>query len=156
MQGEKEKLQLSHVGAYEGFRCMLVAYPFAGRGAVIMTNSDNGSALADEILRALAREYDWPDYGVVEKTAVEFDPKAFTDFIGHYEREGVTVMAYSNQGHFYLKAGNKPRTEIFPQSDHEFFLLDEPGVFSFERNSRSEVTHLIRRGSAPQLFRRVQ
>ncbi len=113
VKGEKEKLQLSHGGANEGFRCMLVAYPFAGRGAVIMTNSDNGSALADEILRALAREYDWPDYGVVEKTAVEFDPKAFTDFIGHYEREGVTVMAYSNQGHFYLKAGNKPRTEIF-------------------------------------------
>ncbi len=151
-----EKLQLSHGGANEGFRCMLVAYPFAGRGAVIMTNSDNGSALADEILRALAHEYDWPDYRVVEKTAAEFNPKTFTDFIGQYEREGVLVIAYSTQGHFYLKAGSKPRTEIFPQSDHEFFLLEELGVFSFERNSRGEVTHLIRRGSAPQLFRRVQ
>ncbi len=150
-----EKLQLSHGGANEGFRCVLVAYPFAGRGAVVMTNSDNGAALGDEILRAIAREYDWPDYGVIEKTAVPLAPEAFTDFIGRYEREETTLLAYHSQGHFYLKIGTRPRVEIFPQSDHEFFLLNEPDVFSFERNSRGEVSHLIRRGSAPQLFRRV-
>jgi CubicO group peptidase (beta-lactamase class C family) len=151
-----EKLQLSHGGANEGFRCMLVAYPFAGRGAVIMTNSDRGSALADEILRSIAHEYSWPDYGVIEKAAVSFDPKAFTDFIGRYQREETTILAFQSQGHFYLKVNNRPRAEIFPQSEHEFFLLDDPDIFSFERNSRGEVSHLIRRGGAPQLFRRVQ
>jgi CubicO group peptidase (beta-lactamase class C family) len=151
-----EKLQLSHGGSNAGFRCVLVAYPFAGRGAIVMTNSDNGAELGDEILRAIAREYAWPDYGVIEKTAAAFDPKAFTDFIGYYERENTKVLAYSRQGHFFLKFGTRPSVEIFPQSNHEFFLLDDPDVFSFERNSRGEVSHLIRRSAAPQLFRRVQ
>ncbi len=151
-----EKLQLSHGGANEGFRCMLVTYPFAGRGAIIMTNSDNGSALADEILRAIAREYDWPDYGVVEKTAAPLTPEAFADFIGRYQREETTLIAFQSQGRFYLKVGSRPRVEIFPQSDHEFFTLEEPDIFSFERDSRGEISHLIRRGSAPQLYRRMQ
>jgi CubicO group peptidase (beta-lactamase class C family) len=155
VKGNGEKLQLSHGGANEGFRCTLVTYPFAGRGAIIMTNSDNGSALATEILRALAQEYDWPDYRIVEKTAEPLSSKAFTDFMGRYERESTLVQVFQTPGHFYMKFGSKPRVEIFPQSDHEFFLLDEPDVFSFERNNRGEVTHLIRRGSAPQLYRRL-
>jgi CubicO group peptidase (beta-lactamase class C family) len=155
VKGAGENLQLSHGGANEGFCCTLVTYPFAGRGAVIMTNSDNGSALATEILRALAQEYDWPDYRVIEKTAAPLSSKAFTDFMGRYERESTLVQVFQTPGHFFLKFGSKPRVEIYPQSDHEFFLLDEPDSFSFERNSRGEVTHMIRRGSSPQLYRRL-
>ncbi len=31
-------------------------------GAVVLANSDNGAPLAEEILRAVAREYGWPGY----------------------------------------------------------------------------------------------
>ncbi|HKG98317.1 MAG TPA: serine hydrolase domain-containing protein, partial [Pyrinomonadaceae bacterium] len=47
----------SHGGSNEGFRCMMFAYTETGQGAVVMTNSDNGSALAGEILRSIAAEY---------------------------------------------------------------------------------------------------
>jgi hypothetical protein len=33
-----------------------------GQGAVVMTNSDNGSQLINEVLRAIAREYGWTNY----------------------------------------------------------------------------------------------
>jgi CubicO group peptidase (beta-lactamase class C family) len=52
----------SHGGSNEGFRCMMFGYLTGGRGAVVMTNGDRGEPLADEILRSIAIEYDWPDY----------------------------------------------------------------------------------------------
>ena len=48
-----------HPGANEGYRNYLFAYPERGQGAVIMTNSDNGEALYDEIKRSLSIEYGW-------------------------------------------------------------------------------------------------
>ena len=46
---------------------MMFAYTSAGQGAIVMTNSDNGQALIDEVLRAIAREYGWTNY-LVEDT----------------------------------------------------------------------------------------
>lgn len=155
VKGEGENLSLSHNGGNEGFRCSLLAYPRTARGAIVMTNSDNGDAFTLEVLRALAREYDWPDYRVLEKTAVPLTPEAFGDFVGRYEREETTLLVFRDQGRFFMKTAGQPRVEIFPQSGHEFFTLDDPDVFSFERDARGMVTHVIRRAAPPQLFRRV-
>ncbi len=46
-------------GANEGYRNFLLAYPKRGQGVVIMTNSDNGEALWQEIKRSASREYGW-------------------------------------------------------------------------------------------------
>ena len=56
----------AHGGSNEGFKCMLFGYLDNGSGAVVMTNGDRGSALADEILRAISAEYEWPDYQTKE------------------------------------------------------------------------------------------
>ena len=47
-----------HNGANAGFRSMLVVYA-SGKGAVILTNGDNGGELTSEILRGIAKEYGW-------------------------------------------------------------------------------------------------
>src|ERR1022692_3708713 len=59
--GSGEHPYFTHGGANEGFQCNLVAYN-NGDGAVMMTNSDSGGALAAEILRTIAYEYKWPDF----------------------------------------------------------------------------------------------
>ena len=153
--GAGENLQLAHSGSNEGFRCSFVFYPRLGRGAVVMTNSDNGGTLIPEILRALAREYDWPDYRMVEKTAVPLTESAVAAFSGRYERESTPVLAFRLNGHFYLRIGDRPRFEIFPQSDHEFFTLDSPDLWSFERAPTGLASHIVLRSSPPQLYRRV-
>lgn len=61
MEGEGPSLSFGHGGASEGFRCQLVAYVRRGQGAVIMTNSDKGRVLIEEVLRAIAAAYRWPD-----------------------------------------------------------------------------------------------
>jgi hypothetical protein len=47
-------------GNNAGFRSAFVACPSSGQGAVVMTNSDNGGPIVDEVLDALARRYRWP------------------------------------------------------------------------------------------------
>ena len=50
-----------HGGADEGFQAYLTAHR-GGWGAAVMANSDNGIALAVEILRGLARQEGWKGY----------------------------------------------------------------------------------------------
>jgi CubicO group peptidase (beta-lactamase class C family) len=49
-----------HGGDDAGFVAVFVAYS-SGKGAVIMCNADGALGLLDDIARAIAREYDWPD-----------------------------------------------------------------------------------------------
>jgi CubicO group peptidase (beta-lactamase class C family) len=53
------RLHATHDGANEGFQTMLVLYPDRGQGAVIMTNSDNGLALADDLVDSLSLHFRW-------------------------------------------------------------------------------------------------
>lgn len=50
----------SHGGSNAGFRCSLFAYRDNGKGAIVMTNSDRGGQLAEEILKTIAAESEWP------------------------------------------------------------------------------------------------
>ena len=51
--------QFGHNGADEGFQALLTMNAESGKGAAIMANSDNGIAVADYLLRSVAKEYGW-------------------------------------------------------------------------------------------------
>jgi CubicO group peptidase (beta-lactamase class C family) len=53
--------QFSHNGGNAGFRCQFVGLLDRGDGAVVMTNSDSGDPLIDEILKSIAAVYGWPN-----------------------------------------------------------------------------------------------
>ena len=151
--GSGETLQLAHSGSTVGFRCSLVYYPRLGHGAIVMTNSDNGSALIPEILRSLAGEYRWPDYRIVEKPVVRLPPSTYDHFVGRYSREETTLAFTRNGDRYFLRATGQPRREIFPSTEHEFFVLDGAERFSFARNADGEITHVVRYAPTPQIFR---
>jgi len=62
-QGEGSARQIYHLGWGKGFQCAFLAWPWQGRGAVVMTNSQPGlpqnQSLIGEIFRGLARQYNW-------------------------------------------------------------------------------------------------
>ena len=60
LAGDGEALRYEHSGGNAGFICHAVAFASSGRGVVVMTNSDAGVALTQEITLAVAREYGWP------------------------------------------------------------------------------------------------
>lgn len=60
--GEGDTAYFSHPGVNEGFISYLIGYSKLGKGAVIMTNSNNGRYLIKEIIDSIARVYNWPDF----------------------------------------------------------------------------------------------
>jgi CubicO group peptidase (beta-lactamase class C family) len=64
--GSKDQPFFNHSGSNVGYRCYFIAYD-NGDGAVLMTNSDRGDQLISEILRAIATEYQWPDFQPVSR-----------------------------------------------------------------------------------------
>ncbi len=50
---------ISHGGGNWGFRCTLLAHKVKGYGLAIMTNADQGGALAAELSRRVQTAYEW-------------------------------------------------------------------------------------------------
>ena len=59
--GDGASLVLMKRGQNIGYQGYLILYPATGQGMVVMTNSDNGSRLAEALIKRAAAAYDWPD-----------------------------------------------------------------------------------------------
>lgn len=55
---ERDRIAMKR-GNNAGFRSGLIACPFTGQGAVVMTNGNNGEVIVNGVLDALARRYQW-------------------------------------------------------------------------------------------------
>jgi CubicO group peptidase (beta-lactamase class C family) len=53
-------------GQNAGFQSYLILLPAEGQGMVVMTNGDNGSILAEALIRRAAQLFDWPTLGPLE------------------------------------------------------------------------------------------
>lgn len=58
--GVEKNKWFSHGGDNRGYKALLVGYPYLGEGLVIMTNSDSGFPLVQEIFKAIADYLKWP------------------------------------------------------------------------------------------------
>lgn len=78
--------KFSHTGAPIGYRTLWLMFPDTCQGATIMTNADEGMALAYEVARGIADQYRWPDPMTSERVAsVETTPEDSNLFIGTYQ-----------------------------------------------------------------------
>jgi hypothetical protein len=97
VQGSGPTLRFSHGGSDEGFESFFVAYARTGSGAVVMTNGQQGSPLAMEIVRAIARAYRWPDLQPRERTIASVDPAVYDTYVGTYETVGISPPGRSSE-----------------------------------------------------------
>ena len=74
-----------HGGSNAGFESTMEAYEQDGEGAVVMTNAQGGSRVADEVMRSIAMVYHWPDFQPKVRTAVKVDEKILDTYVGTYE-----------------------------------------------------------------------
>lgn len=59
--GDGASLVLMKRGQNIGYQGYLILYPASGQGMVVMTNSDNGSKLAEALIKRAASAYGWPE-----------------------------------------------------------------------------------------------
>jgi hypothetical protein len=133
-----------HGGSNEGFQCNLHAYTETGEGVAIMTNSDVGGQLIGEVLGAIAKEYNWPDFQPKERKTVKLDPKVFDGYAGLYQLAPNFILSFTREGdRFFTEATGQPKAEIFPESEHDFFLTVVDAQVTFVTDGQGHATEVI-------------
>jgi CubicO group peptidase (beta-lactamase class C family) len=130
----------THSGANEGYRCNIVAYE-SGDGIVVMTNSDNGGDLMDEVLRTVALEYHWQEFAPPERAvASNVRAEQLDRFVGAYETANRPPLVVRRDGSRLVGAmrGRNP-LELFPLSDHELFAKQADVTIGFQLDDAGHV-----------------
>jgi len=110
-----------------------------------MTNSDAGGALANEILRSVAREYGWPDYKPAERASAKVNPEILKAYAGEYEVSGRVTISNEGGKLFIQPPGappGSPKIEFYPSSETEFFALTDDIRIVFVKDGQGAVSGL--------------
>lgn len=152
IQREGDDITFGHGGANEGFRAQWVVYRDRGTGAVVMTNGDQGGALATEILRSLSAAYDWPGYKPEVRAARQPSLEELAEFVGLYALDGadleVTVRAADGVLEFEVTGQGTFTLHAEARSSDEFFDAEDGQSIVFQRSEEGAVIALVAGGQA--------
>ncbi len=144
IESEGDDLFFHMHGDNTGYSCFMVGYPVRGEGAVIMTNSDNGAYLIDEILRGISAVYEWPHFRPEAKTLYRLDSSVYPQYVGRYEINPDYILDVAHEDYYLVitPTGQAP-TKFYAQGLTVFFSEDPYIVIRFEKDSEGRVTGLI-------------
>jgi CubicO group peptidase (beta-lactamase class C family) len=141
--GATNRKFFTHGGADEGYQSVLVAYDDGRDGAVIMTNSDRGAFLGNQILRTLAYTYHWPDFMPLRRAIAQIVPARLDKFIGYYHRGMAYFHIYRRGGDCYGQITGQMPVQIFPEGPTEFFATVVAAELTFDVGAGGNVTGLV-------------
>jgi len=133
--------RFGHSGANAGFRSNLIYFPEAGVGLVIMTNSDRGGAVAQEVQNAVAAEFGWPALGPRRLPEVARDSAALAPYVGTWTLRSsgqpmMFVVAYAAGKLTFAPNGGPDTEELVPADLVGGFHTAVRGArFEFRRDS---------------------
>lgn len=136
--------RFGHGGSNAGFRSQVTAFIEGGTGAVVMTNSDTGGRLAQELLITIAQEYGWEGIEPEEKVVVTLEPEEYEAVTGTYRAEDVEAeleVVYADGRLTAQISGQEPR-ELLAESDTEFFLRQDGAPVRFVREN-GEIVGIV-------------
>jgi CubicO group peptidase (beta-lactamase class C family) len=135
--------QISHDGGIDGFVTFLGHYPKEKLTVIVLSNFSNTPS--PTIARDLAAIVFGEKYAVpVERKEIKVDPKIYDAYVGEYERQpGRNFRVFSENGRLFLAYLGRPTIELFPESETKFFVKVIDMQFSFVRDEKGQVTHLI-------------
>lgn len=168
----------SHSGGNQGYRAHMEMLAGAGKGVVVMTNSDVGHPLAALITLAVARQYGWPDTAqrsfpsahaqlLTEQIAgvgkvrsrVAISGALLARHAGRYELApgfDFVITADTARSRLVVRLGDQGRLYAYPESPTDFFFeaVDAQISFVAEGAGRSAALRL-HQGGRVQEARRV-
>ena len=150
IEGEGIDLQFSHGGSNEGFRAQFIMYPRRGLGAVVMTNSDTGLALAEEILFGISDVYEWPGVTPRQIQALPLSRRAALEYAGRFVIEDapdIPVTIAWRRGGLELRVAGRPPSEIVRTGADRFTILADGESIRFERDASGRVEAVVAYGT---------
>jgi len=115
------EVYVGHDGADEGFQAILTFNRDKGYGAAVMANSDRGINLAWEIIRGLAKDYNWDSYLPQPVTTVTLSPAELLPLVGRYQigsNDNLTVAL--RDGRLYGRRPWGDEFELYAVSRDQF------------------------------------
>ncbi|OFV88654.1 MAG: hypothetical protein A2V74_00360 [Acidobacteria bacterium RBG_16_70_10] len=143
LEGKGETVRFGHGGWDEGFVAKATFYKDRGLGAVVMINSNEGAAVLDEVLRAVATEYAWPGFFEEDKKPATVAPAVLEAYTGEYAGKfGLRVRVAGQGDGLALSVGDQPALALRAESEARFFAADLDTAVSFQKSETGVVTGL--------------
>jgi hypothetical protein len=142
VRGSAPHRRLLHEGINDGFVNSMIAFE-SGDGAVVMTNGIRGRQLAREIMASIAVEYHWPYGQPVTRQRTTVSAQLLERLVGTYEfTQGFRILVSSKEDRLFAQQIGQLRSEIFPESDRDFFYTTIDAVLAFDTDGQANAAQL--------------
>jgi hypothetical protein len=159
VEGEGPTLRARHGGSMIGFVAQMVFYPNLGKGAVVMASSGGGRWVNQELIAAIANEYEWPGYPVRRSIATA-SVEQLRELVGVYSLDASPKTTFTVRIENDVAIGQinqYPPFELTPTTEDDLYVLPRESLeILFRRdddNAISKVT-LRRAGDAGNSYTR--
>lgn len=138
----------NHNGGNEGFACTAIGCRDAGEGVVIMTNSENGPLIYEEIANSVASVYKWKDYYLPEiKKVVQVEASLLDKYAGKYDLNGKSIIFKRSGKSLMVTGPGDSFWNVYFTSDSDFFVRESKGNLRFKTDRDNKVTGFVLNGS---------
>ena len=140
-----------HGGSNWGFRATLLAHKVKGYGLAIMTNADQGGALAGELSRRIQMAYEWDSVAEprgyrppVERAEIDVAEEVLDAYVGEYElTPAMSIDITLEDGRLHIQPTGQAKLPLFAESEDRFFLRAVNAQISFARATSGEVATMV-------------
>jgi hypothetical protein len=133
-----------HGGVNAGFEALFVGYENHGDGAVVMTNAQGGSRLADALMKSIAAEYGWPDFKTVVRSEVKVAPSVLAQYVGTYDLLPTFSLTFTMEGDaMYAQSNPNDKMRVYAESETKMFLKARDAEIEFVKDDKGQVTGLV-------------
>ena len=133
-----------HGGVNAGFEALFVGYENHGDGAVVMTNAQGGSRLADALMKSIAAEYGWPDFKTVVRSEVKVAPSVLAQYVGAYDLLPRFSLTFTMEGDaMYAQSNPNDKMRVYAESETKMFLKARDAEIEFVKDDKGQVTGLV-------------
>ncbi|RYY15782.1 MAG: class A beta-lactamase-related serine hydrolase [Cytophagaceae bacterium] len=129
----------AHSGANAGYNTYYIGYE-RGEGAVVLTNSNSGDVVIQELLRSIARAYGWPDFKPVPRVLADVPLPVQARYRGHYRAEGLVDFNVQLVGQqLQLVVPDQLAYTLLPAAPSLFFARDSELQVRFDSRDRGVI-----------------
>jgi CubicO group peptidase (beta-lactamase class C family) len=141
--GRGRARRFQHGGSNAGYKCGSNAFLDGSRGAVVLTNGDNGAALAEEVFISIARVFDWPDYLRAPREKTHLGTAELEARVGAYRLDpGAAfeeLVISRDGGVLNYRLGTLPGRPLFAETATRFFSPDSLYDVQFRLDDRGRT-----------------
>jgi hypothetical protein len=157
----------AHGGSNWGFRGTVIAHKVKGYGLAILTNGDQGGAVANELSRRIQRAYEWDSFAEpaprgyrppVERKEITVAESVLRGYVGEYQlTPQLSITITLEEGRLQAQPTGQSKAALFAEAADKFFLRVVNAQVTFTRAPSGEVAGLIlHQGGRDQTGRKLR